>query len=529
LLKILLVDDEPFILQGLRVLIDWDSLGCEITATASNGLEAYEYIKNNHIDIVITDIKMPELNGIGFLKKIREEGYSDIEVIILSGYKDFQYAMEGMRYGCSGYVLKPVEKEELIAIIKKAAQKKNETIEESKQKESLERAFFARNLIALLLGKYDDRNVNYINERMKLSDEIRFASIEFINPTGMDEVEETEIRQTHRDLYELCRELLGDDANHVVFDTSADQDSHEIGLILCDYMYNDKKATEEEFLIYLKDVIYSRFKLPIRILVGKAVKGITNLSKSYSTVRILKSFEGFRPKKDLYFYEDEVQVNQGGAVLCKQYIDDLIRTIELNAHSDIKYAVTELFKEMRRLGITSETIKLNMDYLLFGLIHLATSQDDEVNQEEILQYISESSFHDGVLRGSSEHLASFAIEYAEYLTQLRKNINGSILDDIENEIKKNYMNNISLRELSKSFYINSSYLGQLFKKKYGMSFKDYLTTYRINESALLLMETDEKITKIAEMVGYKDTDYYVRKFIEIKGCTPSKYRKNKND
>ena len=528
-MKVLLVDDEPFILQGLRVLIDWKSIGCEIAATAPNGSDAYEYIKNNHVDIVVTDIKMPEMNGIELLKKLREDGFNDLEVIILSGYKDFDFAMQGLKYGCAGYVLKPVEKDELTSLIMKISNKRNELIKESIKKESMEQALLARHVIAVLFGKFDEKNIEYINAQMRLSENVRFASIEFINSYESEDYDENEIRQIHRELYELCEELLKDDKNHVVFDTSFDQNSNEIGLIMCDYMYNDRNMTEEEYLINLKNEILSRFRLPIRILAGKQVKGINNISKSYSTVRILRSFEGFRPKKEIYFYENEVQINQGGGVLCKQHIDELVRAIELNSHKDISYKVTELFKEMSRLGITSETIKLNMDYLLFGLIHLATSQDDQVNQEEILQYISESSFHEGILRGSSEHLSEFAIEYAEYLSQLRKNVSVSVLDELENEIKNNYMKNISLKELSAKLYINSSYLGQIFKKKYGMSFKDYLTVYRINEAALLLVETEEKITKISEMVGYKDNDYFVRKFIEIKGCTPSKYRKNRND
>lgn len=529
MIKVLLADDEPFILQGLKVLLDWKELGCEIVSTASNGIEAFDYIENNEVDVLITDIKMPEMNGIDLLKKIRESGNNELEVVILSGYKDFEYAKQGLKYGCAGYVLKPVEKEELMSLIKKLANKKNELLKESIQLENMERAFLARNVIAVLFGKYDEKNISYIKDKMRLSDLIRFASIEFIRPGDEEDYDESEIRQTHRDLQKLCEQLLGEDMNHVIFDTSSEENSHEIGLILCDYMYKEKKATEEEYLLYLRDEIYSKFKLSVRILAGKQVNGINNLSKSYSTVRILKSFQGFRPIKDIYFYEDEAQVNQGGGVLCKQNIDDLIRSIELNSHKEITYKVTELFSEMRRLGVTSETIKLNMDYLLFGLIHLATSQDDQVNQEEILQYISESSFHEGILRGSSEHLSEFAIEYAEYLTQLKKNVSGSLLDEIENEVKKNYMTNISLRELSKKLYINSSYLGQIFKKKYGMAFKDYLTVYRINEAALLLVETDEKISKVAEMVGYKDNDYFVKKFIEIKGCTPSKYRKNKNN
>ena len=210
-MKVLLVDDEPFILQGLRVLIDWKSIGCEIVATAPNGADAYEYVKNNHVDIIVTDIKMPEMNGIELLKKLREDGFSDIEVIILSGYKDFEYAMQGLKYGCAGYVLKPVEKDEITSLIMKLSNKRNELIKESIEKESMEQALLARHIIALLFGKFDEKNIEYINTQMKLSENVRFASIEFINPYESEDYDESEIRQIHRDLHELCEELLKDD------------------------------------------------------------------------------------------------------------------------------------------------------------------------------------------------------------------------------------------------------------------------------------------------------------------------------
>lgn len=528
MLKAMLVDDEPFITQGLLMLIDWAKEGYEIVKTASNGAEAYEYIQSNPVDLIVSDIKMPVMNGIELLKKLRETGYDDTDVIILSGYKDFEYAKECMQHGCAGYAIKPVEKGELTQLIRKIAEKKQVSIKDAEQQKSMEYAFLARNMIAIIDGKYDDINIEYIENNMTLSEEVSFANIVFGNTIDAEDEEESVVRQTQRNVYRTCQELLGSDANHVIFDVSRDQNNYDVGLVLCDYMYKNKKATEEEYLIWIRDELSSRLHLPIRILVGKKVNNIRNLSKSYSTVRILRSIEGFRSKKDIYFYEDEAQVNQGGAILCKQCIDNLINAIELDEENEIKQKVVELFQEMRRLGIASETIKLNMDYFLFQLIHLATSKDDEVNQEEVLQYISESSFHEGALRGSSEHLISFALEYAEYLSQLRKNVSGSVLSDIEKDVQANYMNNISLRELSKKYYLNSSYLGQLFKKKYGMSFKDYLTSIRINEAAIMLIQTDNKITQIAESVGYKDSDYFIRKFIEIKGCTPSKYRKNKN-
>ena len=100
------------------------------------------------------------------------------------------------------------------------------------------------------------------------------------------------------------------------------------------------------------------------------------------------------------------------------------------------------------------------------------------------------------------------------------------MSSIEKDIAEHYAENISLRNLGEKYYMNSSYLGQVFRKKYNVSFKDYLTNIRINEAAKQLIMTDKKINQIAEEVGYMDCDYFIRKFIEIKGCTPSKYRKN---
>lgn len=80
--------------------------------------------------------------------------------------------------------------------------------------------------------------------------------------------------------------------------------------------------------------------------------------------------------------------------------------------------------------------------------------------------------------------------------------------------------------MSRKFYVNSAYLGQIFKKKHGISFKEYLNNYRVEQAAELLLRTDKKIYEIAEEVGYHDLDYFINRFIAVKGCTPSKFRKN---
>ena len=221
-----------------------------------------------------------------------------------------------------------------------------------------------------------------------------------------------------------------------------------------------------------------------------------------------------------------MQVGEGKIVLCKQSLDHLITAVEQNDVNGIHGSVDELFQEMENLGMARDLVTMNTNYLLFQLIHLAVEQDETVDQEEVMQYISENVFDTGITRGSRAHLRRFACDYAEYLIQLRKNVSRGVLQDIEREIREHFADNLTLRDLSKKYFVNSSYLGQIFRKKYGQSFKDYLCEYRINEAAQELLKTDKKISQIAEEVGYRDTDYFISKFIEQKGCTPSKYRKN---
>ena len=220
-----------------------------------------------------------------------------------------------------------------------------------------------------------------------------------------------------------------------------------------------------------------------------------------------------------------MQVAHNSIVLCKNSIDDVISSIEKNDSEAIELGIERLYDELQAGESNNHTFDLNVNYLLFQLIHLASEQDDTINQEEIIRYISEQTSENSLIRGSRQHMKKFAVEYANYLSELRKSISRGILADVENEIKEHYADNISLRYLGDKYHINSSYLGQVFRKKYGMSFKNYLTNYRIKEAAKQVIGTDKKINQIAEDVGYKDCDYFIHKFIEIKGCTPSKYRK----
>ncbi|HAF25787.1 MAG TPA: hypothetical protein DCG85_00585 [Lachnospiraceae bacterium] len=375
-MKVLIVDDEPFITQGLSLLIDWEKEGFEIAACLENGKEALQFLEKNEVDLILTDIRMPECSGLELMEKVREQKLSDAYFIIMSGYDDFGYAQKALRMGCLDYLLKPVDGAELIEILKKIRSTEKEKVQERRRQAELEQAYRGRNMISRLIGTYDSGNAQKI--------------------------------------------------------------------------------------------------------------------------------------------------------ICNEVLDKLVGAIEVNDAGEIDKLVHEFYKEVKEKDIPEESVNFNISYLLFQLIRIASEQDDEVNHEEIMNFISESSLEEGLVKGKSDHMVRFCLDYAEYISQLRKRSAHSVLRDVEKEIQNHYAENISLREMSQKFFINNAYLGQMFKKKYGVSFKDYLTDYRIKMAAKMLVNTDKKIISIAEEVGYKDSDYFVQKFIERMGCTPSKYRRDKS-
>ena len=375
-MKVLIVDDEPFITQGLSLLIDWEKEGFEIAACLENGKEALQFLEKNEVDLILTDIRMPECSGLELMEKVHEQGLSDAYFIIMSGYDDFGYAQKALRMGCLDYLLKPVDGAELIEILKKIRSTEKEKVQERRRQAELEQAYRGRNMISRLIGTYDSGNAQKI--------------------------------------------------------------------------------------------------------------------------------------------------------ICNEVLDKLVGAIEVNDAGEIDKLVHEFYKEVKEKDIPEESVNFNISYLLFQLIRIASEQDDEVNPEEIMNFISESSLEEGLVKGKSDHMVRFCLDYAEYISQLRKRSAHSVLRDVEKEIQNHYAENISLREMSQKFFINNAYLGQMFKKKYGVSFKDYLTDYRIKTAAKMLVNTDKKIISIAEEVGYKDSDYFVQKFIERMGCTPSKYRRDKS-
>ena len=306
-MKVLLVDDEPFILQGLSVLIDWAAEGCEIVKMASNGKEALLYLEDHEADLVITDIKMPVMSGLELLEQIRGRQISDAFFIILSGYNDFSYAQKAIRYACMDYLVKPVQKEALLELIRKAKSSLAVTEQNAENERRMQEMQLKQYIIALLRGKQNEEELKYVKERLRLGDGgLRYIHISMQNISDIEELSDSELQVIRSQMYDYAMEILEDDGSHLFRELLDYEEDYEIGFVYADYMAAERMMDRDEFLLWFAERMNEHIDFSVILLAGKRVEEPNKLSHSYSAACVLRSSKGFRQEKTVYCYEEEM-------------------------------------------------------------------------------------------------------------------------------------------------------------------------------------------------------------------------------
>lgn len=526
MIKIIIVDDEPFIRQGLNILIDWEQYGYEIVGEAANGLEAIKELEKKEIDLIIVDIKMPEMNGIQLIEYVRINISTRVKFIVLSGYYEFEYAKKAIKYNVTDYILKPIQKEELIKVLNSfkeeyLKQENHKTIQKIKDK-----VIYDSYLNEIINGKCNNVNLEYVNKYQKFCEQLRYIIIEisYYNENCNNISEEEKIKG-QQILYQNMVGWLGENYYNVIIDPSKYKECYDIGFIYDKRLAKEQGISEKEYIKKLQIRIKQNQKYDFYIYIGQKVSSIKELSISYKSATVAKLFSNFSNENNIEYYDEITEKKEFNYNMEKLYMDNLIHEIQQNNKEEIIKCVDKIYNSFKEYKIDLEIIKININYLLFNIINIAKELDSEVNQAEVMKYISSISFEQMISRGSAQHLKSFSLQFSKYLNQLRQHSIQGILNQIDKEISEHYMEKLSLKYLSEKYFINSAYLGQIFKKQYNALFNDYLNAYRIEKASELLKRSDDKIYKIAEKVGYNNTDYFINKFVKLKEKTPLQYRK----
>lgn len=528
LLKVLLVDDEPFIRKGLATLIDWETEGYYIAGEASNGLSAIELLKHNDYDLIISDIKMPEIDGIELITYVRDNKISSAKFIILSGFYDFQYAKTAIQYNCCDYILKPIVKEELLVAVRKIMEEYQKEVGNQKKLRDYEKAYLDRHLMEIIWGKCDSTNLKYATEKLTLSHEMFYILCEIsLHDENFLALSENSRKEQQRRLYNYTNLLLKKYSNHILYDFVKNTQCYDIGIIYCSTMAKEKELSQEEWIVWLLKELTERVGYKIVAFTGNIVNSLSSISNSYREAILIRSFR-FYPKYDnrnTRFNIKGVETQNSKVKYNRNQLDELIHFIEINDKQKIKETASVIYNSMMDKDIAPDEVSLSIQYFIYRLLGLGYNQDTDINQEEILYYINKKVFDSKTNKENSLNFQKFALDYSEFLGQLRQNTAKGMIGQIEAEIEKKYSENISLKLFGEKYFVNSAYLGQVFKKQYGCSFKEYLNSVRMRKAAEMIVNTDNLVCEIALAVGYKNQEYFINKFVEIYGVTPTRFRK----
>ncbi len=480
--KIVLIDDEKFVLYNLLNSVDWEKMGFSVVASFFDSLKALQFIRENVVDAVITDVKMPRLSGIDLAKMLSKE-HPEIKIVILSGYDDFEYAREAIECNVFKYLLKPVGLTEIDNMLSSLKEKlKNDRIDKlDKENKNIDTMVlqkiisdFQRKKIDLptALKEFDNHGVHLKRNTAVAIFKIYLQDLE----EYLKNIFNYGIQRLYMALEWIIRKC----------DIPVIPTSYTFDCVECIALSDTENVSE--FIGKLKeecnDFISNCFEL-LNLSIAIQYKTVSN--------------------QLIYMREDDE---------CENIVAELFLLIKNSGSIKKLKSIESLSSQQSRCADV-----LNM--LIGKLLSEELNKfEQKINNEKIEYLLSFYSCNKVI---TLECIMAFLNRFKE-IDHKEENTDDKKCDETINRIKeyvnKNYAYGISLVNIASQFNINPSYLSRYFKKKTGEKYIDYLNRIRIERAEQMLRNSNKKIAEIAQFVGYQDVKYFYKVFKKLKGVTP---------
>ncbi len=540
--RLLVVEDEEMIRNKIIYNTNWKEYGFVEVFQASNGIEALEIVRKNNIDIVVTDIQMPEMNGIELIREIKSLNRG-IKCIIITAYAEFEYAKESIKLNVNDYILKPFKSKDLLEIVKKLSEEilrdRNERVEVEnlrrqlrENKKALREKLFNDLLSNSYIGDVE-RDLNYL-ELAKLKDRDYFIAVININ-NFIELIREEDEEQKYivnLSFYNLVNKFLStfgtDSSNTYDADLVYSVINYKIDqLVIAVYDDIDKFIPAFEELIKTGR---QELGFCMTIGIGNKYKNLTDVHISYREACSAALLDRVYGREIVYIFND---LNFGNKVYSKQLhiLGDtkLYDDLKIGAFPEIKNDIVDIITQIKSSKLELDAINT----IIYNIVLLSCKTINELGYDVFEIMGEDFNLHFDVkeinnLVQLEEWLLSFFYKINEYINQKRSNRNENLLSKVKDYVDRNYSENITLTSIAKDFGISSGYLSVLFNDHIGQNFIDYLTNLRIQNAKNLLKSTDLKIYEIADRVGYRDAYYFSTAFKKIVGINPTDYREKLN-
>ncbi len=485
--KVLLIDDEPWILKDMEILIDWKKFGFEVVAKITDSEQAIYMIKEKRPDLIICDIRMPGLNGIELMKMVKKR-FSNIFVVFVSAYGEFNYAKQAIEMGAFDYILKPTNENELYKIIIKIRFQ----LDKEKENENNLRKYQRSELfLELIEDRLDSKAIK--NRLNKIGYELAhryFFIVVIEHNTNIKGENNNSVRKWQVAIKEEFA------SSKILF--------IQLGEQKWVLLFNYKQTTiSKEKINFVNDKIAKRYHLLI---------GVSNVFENLSKIK------HFYKQADLMSYNYFIYKKNG---LCpySQYNNnykELSFTIKkITSQEYLKKMIDEIPDLIVKKKINLEEVAYLYNQLR-EKVYVLFKFNEEI---ELLDSVDiDYSFND--LQELFGQLRGYLIENENnYYSWDSNDIVGNIIE----EIKQNFNQDIKLQDLADKYHVNYNYLSQLFKKETEQTFTNFLIELRI-EKAINLFSENLLFYEIAKKVGYHDYYHFCKIFKKHKGMSPSEYK-----
>lgn len=517
--KVLLVDDEDIILKGMKEIIKWEDYNLTIGGEAQSAAQAEEIIKSMKIDILITDICMKEKTGIDLIRFIRESDIN-IKCIVLSGYSEFEYVKEAAKLGIENYILKPIDKNELIATLTNTVAK----IEDEYSKLVVQREgedIIRNNIISRWMkGDIEDNELHERAEVLNIDIKASEYMVVIIKETGGEDASH---ESESSDISLLCSRIIGEKEQGMAVKDSASS----VALIIKGSSWKAEWEGIERALEKCRNAIEKEYKREVFIIAGSVERGYRNLSRSYYNARSLMDYSLIFDNSHILIYDDIKEYVIKWNAEERLDLNPLIRFIKEKNSDEVINFIRRIFENIRKREEISPAYIQNLAVdVLFSLI--STIRGLNCNMDEVFNGYKDlfsKVYTFMTIEDMEKWLEGIAEKFMGILSYEDSRISPAVRKVLE-YIKDNYHREINLSTISYGLGLNSFYLGQQFKKETGESFTNALNRLRIDYAKELLKSTNMKTVEIAKKAGYSNTNYFSTVFKKITGCTPSEYRED---
>lgn len=525
MLKVVLVDDEPSVLEGLRIFVDWDKIGFEIVGEASDGAASFSVISETQPQLVICDIRMPGLNGLELMEKVNANINPAPKFILLSGYNDFAYAQKALQLGALGYLTKPLDSEELTREMSRAASMIEN--ERNAKQENLELIRYTANQLYndIMEGKRSEKLIRKARFIFDIPENAKIRVVQFIADAGEKTNNNPETK-----IYDLLMWLTGIQNENCVFYNG----SGSYVIIMHDGMqvFSCDAELTEQVAGQLKSVdaqsygVYAFWTLISGISNSEILEGIYNCGKQLEQ---LQTYCMLHPENSVIYYKalDESSIlfehSKPGeeTVFPELPFDKVVNALKGNDAHEVSNAIDEFFYKLNQNGSSLQLYSICLYRLADVARKLAYAYGIEANR--VILNFNRS------IGNMNPNCKKLALDMCNFIFQKQNINNDKPLVLLENEIidyiKANYRKSLSLQNIAEKFSLSAIIISKIIKKKTGQKFNDYFNYLRIEYAKMLIASANMKITAVCEEAGYADYSYFTEKFKEFTGVSPSEYKK----